>query len=67
MRRKQQFVERVVRLAAEADAAAEAGILPTVPSVKKHRRRDVSFYHDNNQNVGKDLLTTMKESKKIPL
>ncbi|EFC37814.1 predicted protein [Naegleria gruberi] len=68
---RKYFVERVVRLAVEADQDASK-LVNFEPSVRAHRQRDVSFYFDLLEKGYtlkgvKDQVKVLKESGKIPM
>lgn len=62
---ERKFLEQVQYLAQYADDAAAKNILPTIPSIKKHHKKDVDFHFKHG--AGKDRSKELQNRKKLPL
>jgi Mitoribosomal protein mL52 len=63
-RKSQKLFKKIVGIAHHANKAAEAGVMPAVPSVKRHRKRDAQFYWDHGE---EDAIAKLEKEGKIPL
>lgn len=77
LQRRKRFLKKILKTALHADKAAEATmeqkeqgvpaqhrVLPEKPSIKKHRKRDPSFYFNFGE---EDALQKLEKEGKIPL